>query len=75
VGERGPEVFVPAVSGQIIPAADKSAAVGRTAGSPLGGFGATVNVAAGAIVIHESRDPHATYQAVRQGLADAVARQ
>jgi len=75
VGERGPEVFVPAVSGQIIPAADKSAAGGRTAGNPLGGFGATVNVAAGAIVIHESRDPHATYQAVRQGLADAVARQ
>jgi len=75
VGERGPEVFVPSASGVIVPAADKSAAVGRTAGSPLGGFGATVNVAAGAIVIHESRDPHATYQAVRQGLADAVARQ
>jgi len=33
-----------------------------------------VNVAAGAIVIHESSNPQATYEAVKQALQDEVAR-
>jgi len=74
VGESGPELFMPTSAGTIIPTAG-AAAGSRPGGPPFGGGGATVHVHPGAIVIHESNNPTATYNAVRQGLADAVARQ
>jgi len=78
VGERGPEVFVPTTAGVIVPAAGGTGGAGgaggavTTSSSVIGAR--TVNVAAGAIVIHESSNPQATYEAVKQALQDEVAR-
>jgi len=78
VGERGPEVFVPTTAGVIVPAAGGAGGGGgssstvTTSSSTVGAR--TVNVAAGAIVIHESSNPQATYEAVKQALQDEVAR-
>jgi len=81
VGERGPEVFVPSAAGVIVPAAGGAGDAGgaggaggtvTTSSSTVGAR--TVNVAAGAIVIHESSNPQATYEAVKQALQDEVAR-
>jgi len=75
VGERGPEVFVPSASGVIVPAAGGAGGAGATVTTSSSTVGArTVNVAAGAIVIHESGNPQATYEAVKQALQDEVAR-
>jgi len=78
VGERGPEVFVPTTAGVIVPAAGGAGGGGgssSTVTTSSSTFGArTVNVAAGAIVIHESGNPQATYEAVKQALQDEVAR-
>jgi len=78
VGERGPEVFVPSAAGVIVPAAGGAGGAGgagATVTTSSSTFGArTVNVAAGAIVIHESNNPQATYEAVKQALQDEVAR-
>lgn len=69
VGERGPELFVPDASGAITSNQDTAALAGG------GGLGGThVHVEAGAIVIYEANDPAKTYEAVKKGLADAVAR-
>jgi len=75
VGERGPEVFVPTTAGVIVPAAGGAGGAGATVTTSSSTVGArTVNVAAGAIVIHESNNPQATYEAVKQALQDEVAR-
>jgi phage-related protein len=66
VGERGPEVFVPDTAGGIVP----NGAMGSTSF----GLGATVVVQPGAVVIHQAKDPAATYEAVKRGIADAIAR-
>jgi len=75
VGERGPEVFVPTTAGVIVPAAGGAGGAGGAVTTSSSVIGArTVNVAAGAIVIHESNNPQATYEAVKQALQDEVAR-
>jgi TP901 family phage tail tape measure protein len=72
VGELGPEVFVPGTSGTMIP----NSRPGSPSSGSNGGFGNTyVTVAEGAITVVESRDPRKTYELVKQGIADAVARQ
>jgi SLT domain-containing protein len=68
VGELGPELFVPSTSGQVVSADDTE----RLAAGALAGV--TVYVQDGAIVVNGATDPRATYEAVVQGIGDAVAR-
>jgi TP901 family phage tail tape measure protein len=78
VGERGPELFVPIASGSIRPTGSDGfsmpvANLGRD--SAAGGAAPrTIVVEKGAVVVYESGDPRKTYEAARQGLADAMAR-
>jgi phage-related protein len=67
VGERGPELFVPASDGTVINSSDTTT-ISRSLG------GTQVIVQPGAVVIHQASDPHAVYEATMQGLSDAIAR-
>jgi hypothetical protein len=69
VGERGPELFVPGASGQVF---DADTTASGLSGPGLGGT--VVYVQEGAVVVHGATDPRATYEAVVQGIGDAVAR-
>jgi hypothetical protein len=78
VGERGPELFVPRVSGDVVTARETRAlmAAQATAGSnQSSGVPLTrqVILQPGAVVIHESGDPRRSLAAVRQALRDAEA--
>lgn len=77
VGEMGPEVFVPQSSGTMLASGvapkDSPAAAGTPVLEGLGG--SSVVFQQGAIVIHESGDARATYEAVRRAVQDQVARQ
>ena len=76
VGERGPELFVPTQSGTVMSADDTSAR--RRTGGPSGGPtipGSTVvHVHPGAVVLNKVVNAQEAYEAVKQGISDAVAR-
>ncbi|MCW2601679.1 MAG: hypothetical protein JWM02_3508 [Frankiales bacterium] len=78
VGEDGPEVFTAPVSGHITPHAQARTMgafdAGDSGSSSAAGGRVQVIVQPGAIVIHESHDPQKTFEATKQGIADAVAR-
>lgn len=59
VGERGPEIFVPGVTGRIIP----NSHVRAMARGGRGGRGAPISVHGATIVINDTRDPDANVRA------------
>lgn len=78
VGERGPELVVPHTPGVVIPAgptADLMSGSSGGASMPSLGGGPSVTFAPGSVIVYESRDPRKTYEAMRRGVSDAVARQ
>lgn len=72
VNEHGVELFAPSVPGVVIP---HHVTVGSDGASAGHGHSGVVVVQPGAVVVYESHDPHKTYDAVKRGIADAVARQ
>jgi hypothetical protein len=75
VGETRPEVFVPDVSGTVTGTMPVPRDGGAGTGGGGVGIGAHVVFEEGAIVIHESGDPRATFNAVKMAVQDALARQ
>lgn len=65
VGEKGRELFVPRMSGDVV---SNRALSGRKVGGDGGSIGRSVSVSVGQIVVQGSDDPRATAQAVRREL-------
>lgn len=73
VGESGPEIVVPAAPGLVIPqVGNRQSGQSSTTSTSTSFGGTTVNL--GPVTIYESGDPKRTYEALRRGVSDALAR-